>query len=289
MESNGVKYLFLTMIVAVASFFIIPNFSFAISEEEKTQALIDFFQNHLVQLRNETKDSNQWCYDFENNLNMGDENNDVYNLQIALQKDGFDTGITETNEQEPTVYFDEKLASLVSGFQMKYKDEILIPNNLQYGNGFVGQATRDKLNKLYGCWKDITPSITLLSPNGGEKLAIGQTYTIKWSSQNIPSGKLITISVYNPAKNDRRNMIERVVNNGEIRWTVPTVLDAGEKYYLMVEVGCDSGGRNCIASDKSDEPFSAVSVSSGNSPSSSAASDWQTYFMKFLKSFNFAK
>ena len=33
--------------------------------------------------------------------------------------------------------------------------------------------------------ESITPSITITSPNGGEKLAGGQTYTIKWGAQNI--------------------------------------------------------------------------------------------------------
>ncbi len=167
---NCVKFFFLMMVMVMAGFSVIPNFSFADisdlpspSEAEKTQALIDFFQKHLANLQN---DSSRWCYNFDNNLNTGDENNDVYNLQIALQKDGFDTGIIETNEQEPTAYFDEKLASLVSGFQMKYKYEILIPNNLQYGNGFVGQSTRDKLNYLYGCKEtDITATDSDNSPD----------------------------------------------------------------------------------------------------------------------------
>ena len=47
--------------------------------------------------------------------------------------------------------FDERLASAVTGFQQKYKAEVLSPSGLLYGTGYVGKLTRAKLNKLYGC------------------------------------------------------------------------------------------------------------------------------------------
>ncbi len=84
-----------------------------------------------------------WCHTFNVNLKIGDQNDEVTNLTSALTKEGLLQGKSDT--------FDEEIASTVSGFQQKYASEILTPNGLQYGTGYVGKATRAKLNKLYGC------------------------------------------------------------------------------------------------------------------------------------------
>jgi hypothetical protein len=47
----------------------------------------------------------------------------------------------------------------------------------------------------YMAVKSIKPSITLISPNGGETLKEGSVYTIKWSTQNIPATHKISISI----------------------------------------------------------------------------------------------
>ena len=64
-------------------------------------------------------------------------------LQTALQNDG--------ESVNPTGTFDDQTASAVSGFQEKYSSNILVPNNLKYGTGYVGAATRAELNALFGC------------------------------------------------------------------------------------------------------------------------------------------
>lgn len=84
-----------------------------------------------------------WCYTFNTNLRIGDTGQGVQALQTALGKEGLSSSSTDT--------FDEQTASAVTGFQEKYKDEVLTPLGLQYGTGFVGSATRTKLNALYGC------------------------------------------------------------------------------------------------------------------------------------------
>ncbi len=89
-----------------------------------------------------------WCHNFNVNLGVGNSDEDVCALRAAIQKEGFET-------EDTACKFDEELASAVSGFQQKYVDEILRPSGLRYGTGYVGKATRAKLNKLYGC--GVTP------------------------------------------------------------------------------------------------------------------------------------
>ncbi|MBI4692017.1 MAG: peptidoglycan-binding protein [Candidatus Terrybacteria bacterium] len=143
-----------------------------------------------------------WCHDFYVNLKVEDSGSEVGALKTALIKDGF-----PINE---SLNFNEETVSAVIGFQEKYKDEILIPVGLQYGTGYVGASTRAKLNSLYGCLIPVpppppseitiiptptptpiiattTPSITVLSPNGGEVFVQGQNNTISWESSNLPS------------------------------------------------------------------------------------------------------
>ncbi len=83
-------------------------------------------------------------------MQIGSSGSDVSALQVALQKDGESVNSTGA--------FDEQTASAVTGFQEKYASSILTPNNLKYGTGFVGGATRSQLNALYGCGDHATPS-----------------------------------------------------------------------------------------------------------------------------------
>ena len=84
-----------------------------------------------------------WCHTFTKNLKIGDTGADVDALQTILAK--------ENVLSASKVNFAEEVASAVTGFQEKYKGEILTPNGLSNGTGFVGVSTRAKLNKLYGC------------------------------------------------------------------------------------------------------------------------------------------
>ncbi|OHA54673.1 MAG: hypothetical protein A2Z62_00400 [Candidatus Terrybacteria bacterium RIFCSPLOWO2_02_42_20] len=196
MKLTNLKYFFFGLALIVIGLFASPNFSFAFSKEEVIQSLmnqIKLLQAQLVQLQNSPNTSLEWCYTFDKNLKFDNKGKEIIALHQALEKEGFgpfDRGGDDFNAFE---VFAEQTASAVVGFQQKYKDDILTPNGLKYGTGFVGKFTRAKLNQLYGCGASTRPvtdngsghSITVLSPNGGETWTKGTTQTIKWQD-NTP-------------------------------------------------------------------------------------------------------
>src|SRR3989344_5924780 len=113
------------------------------------QAQIAALQAQINALQTQQSDSTPFCYTFNTNLRIGDSGEGVVALSTALGMQGFSAGMEEKG------IFGETIASAVTGFQEKYRDEILTPVGLKYGNGFVGKNTRAKLNQLYGC--NVTP------------------------------------------------------------------------------------------------------------------------------------
>lgn len=200
--------------LALCSVILTPALTRAATVEElqaQIQSLLKQIQALQTQLSSQ---QNAFCYTFNQNLRFGDggggtenKEQDVRNLQTVLEKEGFQV---DDSEQKGGSVFEESTAAAVVGFQEKYRDEILTPNRLSRGTGYVGPSTRIKLNKLYGCGSvsipqplptptpspvqppitqpiipPATPQITVVSPNGGEKWTTGQNYTITWRSQSL--------------------------------------------------------------------------------------------------------
>jgi hypothetical protein len=138
-----------------------------------------------------------WCHTFNTNLKIGDRGDEATALRTALTKDGFSNVSTELGSND-TAGFDKSLASAVSAFQEKYKDEILTPNGLQNGTGFVGKSTRAKLNKLYGCVIIETPISNqppvISGVSGPTSLKVNEigTWTVKASD---PEQRILSYSV----------------------------------------------------------------------------------------------
>jgi hypothetical protein len=89
------------------------------------------------------------CYAFPLNLGIGSTGTGVENLQGALQTKGLPVSVTGN--------YDQQTAAAVTNFQEKYAAQILAPNGLQTGTGYVGPSTRQVLNSLFGCTPIINP------------------------------------------------------------------------------------------------------------------------------------
>src|SRR3989344_3575364 len=162
------KYLVALLVTVVA----VPSVSFAAG---LTQSQIDailsllrsFNADHSVVSNIETAltgakppVSSTFCYNWEKNLRVGDGQRidtgatgleaDISALYTALGKyEGiFDYEAVAQpgalGSSMRTSYFSEQLASYVVQFQEKYRNEILTPNGLSHGTGYVGVSTRAK-------------------------------------------------------------------------------------------------------------------------------------------------
>ena len=394
MKRKTVKFL---VVVVLAVAFILPNFSSAATVEE-LQAQIAALLKQLQLLQQQlNQQKGGWCHDFNTNLRIGDgagidagKSDEVNNLQIVLEKEGFSV---DSSEKKGGSSFEEYTAAAVSGFQEKYRDEILTPAGLKAGTGFVGKATRAKLNSLYGCgvvppptassikvspfrggdfvqgvnnWIDwsggknkvkiglvnvsyaaanshglidvmgwvtlygqpnnsaiwdglkvmdlnggvfwpVTPgkykillvsedsqgnycfsagcnfdlspsfnidaaSIKVISPNGGEKLEIGKTYSIQWNSNNaanpnIPFGKTVVIDLTREKEKiygiGTAGLVDGVIMN--LQWTIPSSITPGDYLIRISSVGNDGQSPDFRVYDFSDAPFSIVAATSTTS------------------------
>jgi len=83
---------------------------------------------------------------FTKDLKFGDQNKEVEDLQAFLKSQGaeiYPEGIVSG-------WFGPLTSKAVIRFQEKYKEEVLAPLNLAKGSGFVGKATRAKINEILG-------------------------------------------------------------------------------------------------------------------------------------------
>ena len=190
------KFIMSLLVVAV----VLPTGVFA---QTSTADQIAKLQAQIVALTAQLKalQSNQeatsWCHDFNINMGIGHKGDEVTALRIALSNEGLfpDMGGGEDN-------FQELMASFVTGFQEKYRAEILTPNGLKYGTGFVGKSTRAKLNTLYGCTNTTPtstdqklkiPVITSISPTHGVEGVTVVTITGKNFSFSSPTTSQVPI------------------------------------------------------------------------------------------------
>lgn len=131
-----------------------------------------------------------------------------------------------------------------------------------------------------------TPSITVLSPNGGEALQEGTQHTIRWSGANIPSNAIITINVFNGTTgsfSDPNTQIATNLSSGTTSYTWKVASNTGgwgfgmkttaQKFAELLgidtayaatdqyKIGISAYLNGEVAYDVSDAPFSIVASS----------------------------
>jgi len=210
-------------------------------------------------------------YNFAVNLTFGSTGNDVAALQKLLIANGYH--IADVENGFGVGFFGTSTKQAVAAFQA-FAGINVAPEDL----GFVGPLTRAALNAL-GCSTIQAPSITVLSPNGGEVINIGQSYTVKWSSSD--SGKAgVELYVVNQATGKSYSISACCINAyagqfvwpsigqglGETSAIPPGQYKLGINYYLT-----DSNTGKVDAKDLSDAPFTITSNTQPPCPVSGTA------------------
>jgi hypothetical protein len=121
------------------------------STVEELQQMISSLLAQVAALQAQVKQmqnvaTTPWCHTFNKNFGIGLSGGEINALHSILSKEVIngDFGWSSDN-------FDEQTASYVVELQEKYASEILTPSGLKHGTGYVGNSTRAKLNKIYGC------------------------------------------------------------------------------------------------------------------------------------------
>ncbi len=120
----------------------------------------------------------EFCRDFNRPLRLGDSGIDVRGLHNALEIEGFKI-------QGDFNVFTKSTEDAVKKFQEKYRDETLTPAGVTAPTGFVGSATRAKLNAIYRC----TPAA-----QSSAAASVKATAPIRLAVPELSAEDLVTLS-----------------------------------------------------------------------------------------------
>ena len=199
------------------------------------------------------------AFSFQKNLKFGDNSQDVRQLQIVLNSNP-DTRLAVSgigsNGQEST-YFGQLTADAVMRFQEKYRKEVLDAHNIDAPTGFVGVATRGKLNQVISAGINnpkaspaaadlpaistaptVSPLISGAKPL--EKEALPRLYTLR--PQQIKKGDTFTLigsgfenkNTIHIGSNTFPNILSQDGSNISFAIPAPSIIQNGE-YEVWVE------------------------------------------------------
>ena len=126
-----------------------------------------------------------------------------------------------------------------------------------------GTTTCDSSDSFFTIAASYTqPSITVLSPNGGEYFRTGAAMTINWKTANVPASHTFDVIRLRAYPNGQEyNLVHNIANDGQEIITIPSSIPIGT-YTLEIK----SYFNGVLVMDASDSYFKIVSADSTNLP-----------------------
>jgi len=230
------------------------------------QAQIAQLQQQLQAIES-TASSTVWCYSFENSFRLGDTGDDVKALQTALENEGLfsvdKTGYFGPLTFEAVVKFQEKYQKeILTPFGLTQgtgyvgrttkaqlntlyacKEEVIAPGETPVavpeetvdeppaGPTLIPPEAIVEPSEEVVIEVDLTPSLSLIAPKGGEKWDIGKDYEILWDSQNIAE---VNIDLYRGSEFDQTIISSVDGASGVYLWTIPKGMKQAFNYILRI-------------------------------------------------------
>ena len=176
-----------------------PEKTFSFNEEEGIRLLEKngYIIKNDIRIKTIERSSG---FQFTKTMQVGSNNAEVRKLQECLSEyqDIYESGTISG-------YFGQETKDAVALFQEKYKEDILIPNNLTKGNGVVKASTIKKLNEV--CFvvpgDEIKMSFTLKTTDHPDLVKLANNIKEQWEKYGIE----IEVKTYDSSN------IKRIINN----------------------------------------------------------------------------
>jgi len=95
-----------------------------------------------------------------------------------------------------------------------------------------------------------TNGLTVISPNGGEKLTAGSPFQVLWNNNSETTGGNVILVLYKEGIK-YLTITESAPDTGNFIWQIPADIDTGDKYRIRIR-----SAENLDANDFSDSDFS---------------------------------
>ena len=130
--------------------------------------------------------------------------------------------------------------------------QITITENVQTSDGKTYNPSVSLTVQVDPTIQPNYPTITMISPNGGEQWTVGQTYNITWNSTNIPATSNVVIGLVPYSQpvacggDACSQQIAQIKNTGTYSWTIPSSigiipLGSGNSYKIYVDYNAYNG------------------------------------------------
>lgn len=172
------------------------------------------------------------------------------------------------------------------------KEEVKVEENNLQNNLEVSQNQNLSVdNSKTKCDSNSTPSITVLSPNGGEFYKLGDKIIVKWNSCNIPKNSNIFVDIYDGINKNQfqldKNIDNGTINDGSEEFLIGSEIKTGS---YILRMTANSSGVGQVAKDNSDNSFT-IGFSTGMLDPKSitkniSTTNWKTY-TNFKHGFSF--